>query len=580
MKRIIFLILLASLFANLFAQQEVTINEIKIVSVHYMSVYSPDRMLYSASDIVSVSYITRQKKPAIYEVLFQNGNTILLSGSKACIPVLGCNFSGKGETIVDNNDIPCCLHDMLEGMLMDIEFALSNDTITLYHQAEWEELLSVDFLNKENTREQKGPLLTSIWGQNISNHGGDINAYNHYVEKKCGDRNCSAGCVAVAMAQVLYYWKHPWQTNMDTHYDWCNMQDSLFTDNNPRYDTTRNAVAKLIFDCAESVKMAYCDNGCSSGAKVKDARNALVHTFQYSIDADYRRRFWWSDSDWKGFIKKDINNGRPIIYRGQGSGGHAFVCDGYNDDDKFHFNWGWNGSHNGWFTLSSITPGSDNYSNRQRAIFEIHPNSYHFVNYCNAQVNLPAIYAICQANGVYDFWNVVPWTGRRLESCDERYPAEWRTIPTGESSRYIAFEEVVLHPGFTAEEGSNFIAEIRECPNCSGTIMLNGGGNQMVEQEEQEDFIEPEFLTDIFEHCCADGISVYPNPTTGDIIVKMAYIAEQGEIRIINGLGIVIRAEKIKDAITRINLSELNSGVYYLVITTEGKTVSRKIVKQ
>jgi hypothetical protein len=91
----------------------------------------------SISDISSVSYITRQRKPAIYEVLFQNGNTILLSGSKACIPVLGCNFSGKGETVVNNNDLPFGLQDMLDGMLMDIDSALLNDTITLYHQAEF-----------------------------------------------------------------------------------------------------------------------------------------------------------------------------------------------------------------------------------------------------------------------------------------------------------------------------------------------------------------------------------------------------------------------------------------------------------
>ncbi|MCL2041619.1 MAG: hypothetical protein FWG84_06245 [Bacteroidales bacterium] len=100
-KHILIYMFFAFLYANLFAQQEVTLREIKTASAHYLSVYNLERASYGISDISSVSYISRQGKPAIYEVLFHNGNTVLLSGSKACIPVLGCNFSGTGETVVN-----------------------------------------------------------------------------------------------------------------------------------------------------------------------------------------------------------------------------------------------------------------------------------------------------------------------------------------------------------------------------------------------------------------------------------------------------------------------------------------------
>ena len=583
-KHILICIFFAFLCANLFAQQEVTLNEIETASAHYLSVYNLERASYGISDISSVSYISRLGKPAIYEVLFHNGNTVLLSGSKACIPVIGCSFSEEGETIVDNDDLPCCLQEMLEVMLMDIEIALSNDTITLYHQSDWDELLSVDFLNKENTRVQHGPLLTSRWGQHQDNSRSDINAYNFFVKKTCNTRNCSAGCDAVAMAQVLYFWKHPWNKGDTTYYDWCNMPDSLYKTNNPRYEIERDAVARLVYDCGVSAKTKYCSDGCASSSDLTYVCNALVGSFQYHWDARHRRRAWWGDKKWKGFIKDDLNNNRPVIYRGQKNwNGHAFVCDGYKDGDLFHFNWGWNGKHNElWFTIDNLTPNGNNYNNWQGAIFEIRPDKY-YANYCNVQVNLPVIYAKYAAHGITDFWNHVPPTGRILESCDQMYPAEWRTIPSGESSTYTAFERVVLNPGFTAEEGSNFVASIRECPNCNGTIMLNSGGSQEqeIETEGEEDFLNKNVLTDIFDQDYPnDDILVYPNPTTGEIIIKMNNEVNHGEVRVINGLGITVRTEKINSAITCVNLSELTNGMYYLVITTEEKTVSWKIVKQ
>ena len=58
-------------------------------------------------------------------------------------------------------------------------------------------------------------------------------------------------------------------------------------------------------------------------------------------------------------------------YYGSGSGGHAFVCDGYDDRDYFHFNWGWGGNNNSYFSIDDMTPGSHNYNNNQGAIFGI-----------------------------------------------------------------------------------------------------------------------------------------------------------------------------------------------------------------
>ncbi|MBQ4005956.1 MAG: C10 family peptidase [Muribaculaceae bacterium] len=58
-------------------------------------------------------------------------------------------------------------------------------------------------------------------------------------------------------------------------------------------------------------------------------------------------------------IVDELNASRPVMYAGQASdGGHEFICDGYNSEGYFHFNWGWSGNSNGYFLLPRSTPGN------------------------------------------------------------------------------------------------------------------------------------------------------------------------------------------------------------------------------
>ena len=58
-----------------------------------------------------------------------------------------------------------------------------------------------------------------------------------------------------------------------------------------------------------------------------------------------------------------------------GNGGHAFICDGYNPTtDKFHFNWGWNGSYDGWFSMTALKLTADtDFTYFKQAIINIYP---------------------------------------------------------------------------------------------------------------------------------------------------------------------------------------------------------------
>jgi hypothetical protein len=49
-------------------------------------------------------------------------------------------------------------------------------------------------------------------------------------------------------------------------------------------------------------------------------------------------------------MKEQLDLYQPVYTSGQGpSGGHAFVCDGYDWDDLVHYNFGWDGYKNGYF---------------------------------------------------------------------------------------------------------------------------------------------------------------------------------------------------------------------------------------
>jgi len=114
-----------------------------------------------------------------------------------------------------------------------------------------------------------------------------------------------------------------------------------------------------------------------SGAFTSDVVSALETYFDYDTNAYYDYKSSHSNTVWENMIRSNLDDGYPLQYRGSGTGGHSFNLDGYEDLDTshFHFNWGWSGSYNGYFYLSSLNPGSYNFTTDQAAIFDIFPSS-------------------------------------------------------------------------------------------------------------------------------------------------------------------------------------------------------------
>jgi hypothetical protein len=409
MKNIKFLIFVCvlSISTILNAQQQVSEKEARNAAIN--TLYSKVGILKRSSDTeidTVYSFSKNRKDVLMYEVVFKNRAAILLSGSKTCLPVLGYYIKPEYDNgaIFDatNTNVPCCLHDFLTDYKQEIEWCFTQDKIQLYYEKEWNELQKINSPKATPATIIVESLLNSKWNQDQSNDffansyfpTGDCDAYNYYVTKTstncntCSSKRCAAGCVAVAMAQIMYYWKYP-VYDLGMAFNWCDMAGELNT-YSINYEKERNAVARLIRDCGDAVDMKYCSSNCGSSSTIDKARKALVDHFGYHSDADVQTKSKHANSVWKKRIKSNLDSKRPVFYSGQGSGGHAFVLDGYGSDDLFHINWGWNGNYNSWFTLDSLKPGIHNFNSSQEAIFYIHPKTNQ--DYCNFEISLLSHY--------------------------------------------------------------------------------------------------------------------------------------------------------------------------------------------
>lgn len=244
-------------------------------------------------------------------------------------------------------------------------------------------------------------MIKTQWNQNIP--------YNSQLPSLgpgyTGSFALATGCVATAMAQVMNYHKYPakgtgsnsytgiknltFEADFEnTNYNWDNMLDSY----KGTYNTDEaNAVATLMYHCGVALNTAYGQIGNGgSAAYPNDIPHALITYFGYDKSAQYVSRNYYTDEEWTDLIYSELQARRPVLYGGKDAykgGGHQFVCHGYNaDDNTFAINWGWGGSHDGYFTLIGVDGLQPNgtgiggagegasYTNKQDIIINVMPD--------------------------------------------------------------------------------------------------------------------------------------------------------------------------------------------------------------
>lgn len=323
-------------------------------------------------DHTSSLYYQNQK--LIYAVNFSsNKGFVLVSADDRAKAVIA--FAENGN--FDNYDTVEAITFQINEYFREIEFLIQNNiAATDDIKSQWKNY-GVSFTSK-GTYNSIGPLLTTTWAQGCY--------YNDSTPFDAGAtcQHVVAGCVATAMSQVINYYNfpqvgsgiHSYNSNYgtltanfgNTYYNW-----NLMADNLSAASTAAEvaSVAQLISQAGISVDMMY--SAGSSGAYSQDAANAFTHYFNFDNGLKLYHKNNYSDSIWEQMIINELDSLHPIYYDGSGTGGHAFVCDGYQSGGYFHFNWGWSGSYNGYFTLSNLNPGGMNFSNYCGAVLGMKP---------------------------------------------------------------------------------------------------------------------------------------------------------------------------------------------------------------
>lgn len=468
------LLFLSVLFVNLVIAQTVSVNVAQNVAKNFLyeRLNSNELKVKYVKLNLSCCYTERQGSNNLYYIFNADSNRgwVIVSSQKSVIPVLAYSFKGIFDTTKANQ--PPAFKEWMNNYRTQILSATTVDQLL-------DTAISLQWDRYENFNQNKSivkantiaELLSTTWDQGcLYNASCPLD-----VGGQCG--RVWAGCVATAMAQIMKYWAFPVTGNSShgytdpnygyqsanfgaTTYNWSSMPDHLTTAN--------AAIATLIYHCGVAVDMGYGVSGSSASNQV--AGNSLVSYFEYSSDLSFEVMSDYSSSAWQNLMVSNINNYMPVLYRGDGTGGHSFVLDGYDSPGHFHFNWGWSGSYNGYFYLTSLTPGTGHdYTNNQMAVVNIHPPNcvptYNFTSSMSGSADYEASNYITASN----------------------------TINSGANITYDAKNYVLLTDGFQAANGSTFHAVPDGCGGYDKSVVSNVtniGVNKLLISSKSDNTIE------------------------------------------------------------------------------------------
>lgn len=305
---------------------------------------------------------------------------VIVAGDDRADAILGYSTEGS----YDEQNLPDNFRFYLQLLSSNMQALMASDATATTRRA-------------VETHDAIAPLIKTKWDQGSATEDGYI--YNTACPVS-QSLHCLTGCVATAGAQIMYYYQYPkstegvdgYQIGVDTSidevtvaglpattFDWDIMKRSY---NNADQGTeSQQEVAKLMVYAGFAAQMNYGITG--SGASTGILAEGMAKYFDYNPNTwQYVKQSDYSVSDWDSMMYNELENGRPVIYSGASKkgGGHAFICDGYDGEGLYHFNWGWSGQNNGYFKLAATNPyagdGSqrDGYVNDIDAIIGLQPN--------------------------------------------------------------------------------------------------------------------------------------------------------------------------------------------------------------
>lgn len=437
----------------------------------------------------------------LYVFNIEEGGFVIVSAEDRVKPILA--YSTKGS--FNANDAADGILYYLDSYKEEIEYVRNNNIKTTNDiKSEWELVSASGRIKESRSSRSVEPLLETTWNQGA------------YYNDQCPEDpegpngHVYSGCVASAMAQVIKYWNHPvigtgshsytpggWgypsyptQTANfgETYYNFELMPmylDSLSTEEEIFY------IAQLQHHCGVAVDMMYSSNG--SGAYSFDVPYALEHYFEYNSGMELHYLDYFYNNEWAVMLKSEIDLGHPIYYSGAddgGQGGHAFVCDGYDEYDFFHFNWGWGGRDDAYCAIGALNTTRYAFNSQNSAIEGCYPASEDYFNRPERISNL-TLTELDTHNGVTISWTnpTVDLSGNALTTLDSVFVrrnfqtiASFGTVSAGESMSYtdtVSESRVYEYSVYTKNSVGNSIPVYESIligPKCDLVFELRDSG--------------------------------------------------------------------------------------------------------
>ena len=331
----------------------VTENQAREIASQFLATHahSGTAKLATGAPATAVTPVTRQAAYYIFNAVAADKGYVIVAADDRLPAVLGYSDSGS----FDADDVPPALQEWLDGYAAQVEAIAAGASPEV----------------RTATRAAIEPMLPVRWGQGMP--------YSVLLPHISGSSNAHAyvGCVAVAMAQVMAYWQYPsrptttipsytsssgktYQVTMPAlspiDFDWESMHDTYYT--NDSTSASCLATANLMLYCTTAMQSNFAPT--TTGSYTRNIPEKLITYFGYKNSARYIYREYFTTQSWEETIYSELAAGRPVAYGGnKKSGGHAFVCDGYDGDGRFHINWGWAGKSNGYFLLNLLNPSEE-----------------------------------------------------------------------------------------------------------------------------------------------------------------------------------------------------------------------------
>ena len=286
---------------------------------------------------------------------------VIVAGDDRAKPVLA--YADNGH--FDEENMPEMVANMLNGYVEEMELKGNSLPEDVTERAK----------TKTPTTNPIYPMVTTKWAQTDP-----FNIKCPVVPNT--DTKCFVGCVAVAMAQLIYYYRDRMNSKLSvaipgytcttswsgkkiavsgvaagTAINWSNMYEE---DNGKQTSTQKTNLANFLLYCATALESEFRGGDDKiTTAPISNIYTSLVKYFNFK--SNYVKTFARSSynyAKWKDMIVNELEQGRPVLYYAgsKQDAGHVFVIDGFDGGDLFHINWGWGGRYNGYFSLTTFDP--------------------------------------------------------------------------------------------------------------------------------------------------------------------------------------------------------------------------------